>query len=112
MLLIFEIKIADFCKFYGIIFYTQVSFTRVSSTEAAEGEEPEEVTKVVKRTLFHRSNGYPQKKVLTFNRYSEDFSFQVFYGDLDFLSPDEKRWVWLHGKGGVVYSHLKWAYKN
>ncbi len=65
----------------------------MSSTEAAEGEEPEEVTKVVKRTLFHRSNGYPQKKVLTFNRYSEDFSFQVFYGDLDFLSPDEKRWV-------------------
>ena len=63
-------------------------------TEAEEGEEPQEVTKVVKRTLFHRSNAYPQKKVLTFNRYSDDFSFQVFYGDLDFLSAEEKRWVW------------------
>ena len=74
-----------------VVFYYQVSFTRVSTIEGEEGEEPTEVTKVVKRTLFHRSNSYPQKKVLTFNRYSEDFSFQMFYGDLDFLSEEEKR---------------------
>ncbi len=68
----------------------QVSFERVSMTKPAEGEEPEEVRKIVKRTLFYRGNPYPQKKVLTFNRYSDDFSFQIFYGDLDFLSAEEK----------------------
>ena len=51
------------------------------------------ITKAVKRTLFQRGNGYPAKKVLTFNRYSDDFPFQVFYGDLDFLSTEELRCV-------------------
>ena len=69
-----------------------MSFSRViqSSNEEEEGEEEERV-KTVKRTLFQRSNPYPAKKVLTFNRYSTEFSFQIFYGDLDFLSKEEKR---------------------
>ena len=65
-----------------------MSFTRYSV-----GEDGEETSKTVTRTLFQRSNAYPQKKVLTFNRYSDDFAFSVFYGDLDFLSPEEKRWA-------------------
>ena len=65
----------------------QVSFSRVTRSE----DGVDEVTKTVKRTLFQRGNGYPQKKVLTFNRYSEDFPFQVFYGELDFLSREELR---------------------
>ena len=65
----------------------QVSFSRVTRSEDGS----DEVTKTVKRTLFQRGNGYPQKKVLTFNRYSEDFPFQVFYGELDFLSQEELR---------------------
>ena len=65
---------------------SQVSFTRHSI-----GDDGEEVAKTVTRTLFQRSNAYPQKKVLTFNRYSNDFAFSVFYGELDFLSEEEKR---------------------
>lgn len=59
--------------------------------EGEEGEE--EVVKVVKKTLFQRSNSYPQKKVLTFNRYSKDFPFSVYYSHLGFLSEDEKTYV-------------------
>ena len=69
--------------------------TQRSSHEGKDGErveeEEEEVIKTVKRTLFQRSNPFPAKKVLTFNRHSTDFSFQIFYGDLDFLSSEEKR---------------------
>ena len=68
-------------------------------TRSEDGDS--EVTKTVKRTLFQRGNGYPQKKVLTFNRYSEDFPFEVFYGELDFLSPEELRY-----NMGVFYRHF------
>lgn len=56
-----------------------------------EGEDEGEVVKVVKKTLFQRSNPYPQKKVLTFNRYSNDFAFSSYYDYLGFLSEEEKR---------------------
>ena len=72
---------------------TQVSFEKRVSGEGEEGEEGEEVVKVVKKTLFQRSNAYPQKKVLTFNRYSKDFPFSVYYSHLGFLSDDEKTYV-------------------
>ncbi|XP_070201995.1 hypoxia up-regulated protein 1-like isoform X2 [Littorina saxatilis] len=48
-------------------------------------------SRVIKRTLFGRMNPYPQKKVMTFNKHYQDFSFAVRYGDLDFLSEEEKK---------------------
>lgn len=66
-----------------------------TGTDTGEEEKEvtvEEVVKTVKRTLFQRSNPYPTKKVLTFNRHTEDFSFQVLYGDLQFMSEAEKRY--------------------
>ena len=89
---------------------TQVSFEKRVSGEGEEGEEEEEeVVKVVKKTLFQRSNAYPQKKVLTFNRYSKDFPFSVYYSHLGFLSHDEKTCVslptvWLCIQ--CIYLHL------
>lgn len=62
---------------------------KVAFSRETKSEDGGVVTKTVKRTLFQRGNSYPQKKVLTFNRYSDDFPFQVFYGDLDFLSKKE-----------------------
>lgn len=56
-----------------------------------EGKEAEKVEKVMRRTLFQRSNPFPSKKVLTFSRNNDDFSFDVFYSSLDFLSPEERR---------------------
>ena len=77
---------------------SQVSFEKRVSVgggdgEDGEGEKEEEVVKVVKKTLFQRSNSYPQKKVLTFNRYSDDFPFSVYYSHMGFLSKEEKTYV-------------------
>ncbi|EFA02143.1 hypoxia up-regulated protein 1 [Tribolium castaneum] len=53
-----------------------------------ERETPEGV-KQVKRTLFSLMNPYPQKKIITFNKYNDDFNFEVNYADLDYLPPNE-----------------------
>ena len=52
-------------------------------------DEGKPYTKAVTRTLFSSGNQYPQKKVLTFNRYSSDFNFDVFYGDISYLNKQE-----------------------
>lgn len=44
-----------------------------------------------KRVLFSRMGPYPQRKVITFNRYSHDFNFHINYGDLGFLVEFCKR---------------------
>lgn len=46
-----------------------------------------------KRILFQRMAPYPQRKVITFNRYNADFAFYINYGDLSFLSQDDLRLV-------------------
>ncbi|GAU93545.1 HSP70-3 [Ramazzottius varieornatus] len=73
----------------GTVFPIIVEFERGASSNT-ETEVPSEATsKIVKRVLFGRSNGYPQRKVLTFPKHSADFSFDVKYGDLDFLPAIE-----------------------
>jgi hypoxia up-regulated 1 len=60
------------------IFLVQVVFER-----EVEGSAP---PKHIKRTLFGSMNPYPQKKILTFNKHQNDFSFYVSYAELDHLS--------------------------
>lgn len=62
----------------AVVFPIVVDFER----ELDPDEEGNKVIKVVKRTLFPAMNPYPQKKVLTFNKHHEDFSFYVNYGNL------------------------------
>ena len=57
-----------------------------------KGEETGDYKKV-KRTLFHRNNLVPQKKVMTFNKNTEDFNFTVSYGDISFLTELQRRLV-------------------
>ena len=57
-----------------------------------KGEESGEYKKV-KRTLFHRNNLVPQKKIMTFNKNTKDFNFAVTYGDLSFLTELQQRLV-------------------
>ena len=47
--------------------------------------------KLIDRTLFRRNNLYPSRKVMTFNRHTDDFSFDVHYGDLTYLSNIDQR---------------------
>lgn len=44
-----------------------------------------------KRILFDRMAPYPQRKVITFNRYNTDFAFDINYGDLSFLTKEDIR---------------------
>lgn len=72
-------KVAKFITRDGVIFPIQVTFERNT----------EDGVKVVKRTLFGLMNPYPQKKIITFNKHTDDFSFNVNYAELDYLPNDE-----------------------
>ncbi|XP_047998205.1 hypoxia up-regulated protein 1 isoform X2 [Leguminivora glycinivorella] len=45
--------------------------------------------KLIKRTLFSPMNPYPQKKVITFNKHTDDFSFHVKYAELEHIPAAE-----------------------
>ena len=62
----------------------QVEFAKQCGTDGTPDK-----AKIIKRTLFGRMNPYPQRKVMTFNKHQDDFSFIVRYGDLDFLSEED-----------------------
>lgn len=55
----------------------EVRFER--SVDPAENDG--ESTKQIKRTLFQKMNPYPQKKAITFNRFTDDFKFTVWIGN-------------------------------
>ncbi|XP_050344063.1 hypoxia up-regulated protein 1 isoform X2 [Nymphalis io] len=63
----------------AVILPIQVVFTR-----HIDGNE-----KLIKRTLFGPMNPYPQKKVITFNKHTDDFSFNVNYAELDHIPSNE-----------------------
>ncbi|CAF4415865.1 unnamed protein product, partial [Rotaria sp. Silwood2] len=63
-----------------------VQFERHSDATMENSEQ-----KLIDRTLFQRNNLYPNRKVMTFNRHIDDFSFDVRYGDLTYLSDTDKR---------------------
>lgn len=65
----------------GVVFPIQVVFER----------ENEGGLKQVKRTLFGLMNPYPQKKIITFNKHTTDFTFKVNYAELDYLPEQEIR---------------------
>lgn len=46
--------------------------------------------KFMDKTLFHRLTTYPSRKLITFNRHFDDFSFDVRYGNLSYLSLNDK----------------------
>lgn len=60
-------------------------------TREAEEEDGTKTVKHNKRVLFQRMAPYPQRKVITFNRYNDDFAFAINYGDLSFLGQEDLR---------------------
>lgn len=70
------------------MFPVDVSFFRKTITESGQPG-----AKVVTRTLFHRLNPVPQKKVMTFNKQDSDFKFNVSYGDTSIFSAELKRYL-------------------
>ena len=47
--------------------------------------------KLIDLALFSRNNLFPNRKVMTFNRHTDNFNFTVHYGDVSFLSETDKR---------------------
>ncbi|KAL1506385.1 hypothetical protein ABEB36_005758 [Hypothenemus hampei] len=72
-------KVTKFLTKDAVLFPIQIIFQR----DTKEG------IKTVKRTLFGLMNPYPQKKIITFNKHTDDFSFTANYGDLDYLPEHE-----------------------
>ncbi|KAJ8934580.1 hypothetical protein NQ314_013270 [Rhamnusium bicolor] len=72
-------KVSKFITKDAVLFPIQVTFQR----------ETEDGIKQVKRTLFGLMNPYPQKKIITFNKHTDDFSFNVNYAELDYLPDSE-----------------------
>ncbi|XP_075460319.1 hypoxia up-regulated protein 1 isoform X2 [Ascaphus truei] len=77
-------KVKPFIVRDAAIFPIQVEFTR-----EVEEEDQSKSLKHNKRILFQRLAPYPQRKVITFNRYTDDFQFNINYGDLGFLGPED-----------------------
>ncbi|KAL9965587.1 hypothetical protein ACROYT_G029408 [Oculina patagonica] len=78
-------KVKKFLVKDANVYPIQVSFDRVN-----KAEDGTESVKHVKRMLYHRMNVVPQKKVMTFNRHTDDFQFHASYTELDFLTEEEK----------------------
>ncbi|XP_017064235.1 hypoxia up-regulated protein 1 [Drosophila eugracilis] len=74
-------KVKKFVVKDATLFPLQVAFERDPGDGAA--------VKQVKRALFALMNPYPQKKVITFNKHTDDFEFYVNYADLDRYSKEE-----------------------
>ncbi|XP_041742318.1 hypoxia up-regulated protein 1 isoform X2 [Coregonus clupeaformis] len=77
-------KVKPFLVREAAIFPIQVEFTR-----EMEEEDGSRSLKHNKRILFQRMAPYPQRKVITFNRYTDDFAFYINYGDLSFLGQED-----------------------
>lgn len=77
-------KVKPFLVRDAAVFPIQVEFSR--ETEEEDGLK---TMKHNKRILFQRMAPYPQRKVITFNRYMDDFVFYINYGDLSFLSEQD-----------------------
>ncbi|XP_070621830.1 hypoxia up-regulated protein 1 isoform X2 [Erythrolamprus reginae] len=79
-------KVKPFAVRDAAMYPIQVEFTR----EVEEADESRSL-KHNRRILFQRMAPYPQRKVITFNRYTDDFEFQVNYADMGFLSKRDLR---------------------
>ncbi|KAL6432378.1 hypothetical protein ACFW04_006768 [Cataglyphis niger] len=72
-------KVKKFITKDAILFPIQITFDRYTDNKVRQ----------VKKTLFGKMNPFPQKKIITFNKHTQDFDFHVNYAELDYLPPIE-----------------------
>jgi len=82
-------KVKKFITKEAVLFPIDVNFERELDPSEVEGGAEAGTTKKVRRTLFSKTNPYPQKKIMTFNKHIKDFRFYVNYNDLDYLGTEE-----------------------
>ncbi|KAK3884888.1 hypothetical protein Pcinc_010862 [Petrolisthes cinctipes] len=79
-------KVKKFHVKESVVFPIKIDLEREVDTQ-----EGTKVTKTVNRSLFPTGNKYPQKKVMTFNKHTSDFTFSVNYGNNEHISKQEIR---------------------
>ncbi|KAL6267495.1 hypothetical protein P5V15_000569 [Pogonomyrmex californicus] len=72
-------KVKKFVTKDALLFPIQITFERAIDDKVRQ----------VKKTLFGRMNPFPQKKIITFNKHTNDFDFRVSYTELDYLPASE-----------------------
>nr|XP_003699181.1 PREDICTED: hypoxia up-regulated protein 1 isoform X1 [Megachile rotundata] len=72
-------KVKKFVTRDAVLFPIQITFDRTVDNKV----------KQVKKSLFSKMNPYPQKKIITFNKYLDNFQFHINYAELDYLPPHE-----------------------
>ncbi|KAG5315022.1 HYOU1 protein, partial [Acromyrmex insinuator] len=72
-------KVKKFVTKDALLFPIQITFDRTVDNKIRQ----------VKKTLFGRMNPFPQKKIITFNKHTNDFDFHVNYAELDYLPATE-----------------------
>lgn len=72
-------KVKKFVTKDALLFPIQITFDRTVDNKIRQ----------VKKTLFGRMNPFPQKKIITFNKHTNDFDFHVNYAELDYLPASE-----------------------
>ncbi|XP_017876519.1 hypoxia up-regulated protein 1 isoform X2 [Ceratina calcarata] len=72
-------KVKKFVTKDAVLFPIHVVFNRTVDNKV----------KQVKKSLFGKMNPYPQKKIITFSKYTENFQFHINYAELDYLPPNE-----------------------
>ncbi|XP_076662041.1 hypoxia up-regulated Grp170 co-chaperone protein isoform X2 [Halictus rubicundus] len=72
-------KVKKFVTKDAVLFPIQVVFDRTVDNKV----------KQIKKSLFGKMNLYPQKKIITFNKFTDNFQFHINYAELDYLPPHE-----------------------
>ncbi|XP_078038364.1 hypoxia up-regulated Grp170 co-chaperone protein isoform X2 [Augochlora pura] len=72
-------KVKKFVTKDAVLFPIQIMFDRTVDNKV----------KQIKKSLFGKMNPYPQKKIITFNKFTDNFQFDVNYAELDYLPSHE-----------------------
>ena len=81
----------------AVVFPIEVEFER-----KYEDDDGKEASRQVKKNLFPPMNSYAQKKIMTFNKFTTDFNFDVHYNELEHLGKTEVPWI-----GKTHLSHVE-----
>merc|ERR1719367_1307785 len=99
-------KVKKFITRDAVIFPIDVNFERHFEDEGKPAK------KTVNKALFAKMNPYPQKKIMTFNKFQDDFEFNVNYNNLDHLDIKEISYVGGQNLLSYTVKGLKMAMEN
>ncbi len=90
-------RVKKFITKDAVLFPIEVEFER-----KYEDDSGKEAVKNVKKNLYPPMNAFAQKKIMTFNKFTDDFKFDVHYNELDHLGKEELKWI-----GDTHLSHVQ-----